>query len=53
MRKLLFIGKETGHLVRRHKLHILSPLLFSLRLIATLVINMETAVIVSFMYAGI
>lgn len=53
MLKVLHICKEMWHLIRYHKLYILAPILFALGLIALLVINMDTAVIVSFMYAGI
>lgn len=53
MSKVVFICKEMGYLIKRHKLFILTPVLVALGLAALLVVNMETAVIVSFMYAGI
>ncbi|MCP4136536.1 MAG: hypothetical protein GY754_36540 [bacterium] len=53
MKKTKFMLKEMSFLVRHHRLHILAPVFFTLALIALLVINMETSVIVSFMYAGI
>jgi len=51
--KLKLIASETIHLVRRHKLLFLLPLLILLAVLTFLVVEIGPSVIVSFIYAGI
>ena len=53
MKKIRYILKEMGYLIKRHKLYFLAPILLTLALIAFLVYHIGPAVIVSFLYAGI
>lgn len=53
MKKILFILREMGHLIRKNKLYFLSPVLIVLALLAFLVYYIGPAAIVSFIYAGI
>ena len=53
MKKLLLICREGYHLVKRHKLYFLAPLLIALALLTFLIIELGPAAIVSFIYAGL
>jgi hypothetical protein len=53
MKKIIYILKETGLLIREHKVYFLAPLLIMLALLALLVYQFGPAIIVSFIYAGV
>lgn len=53
MRKVIYLFKEIFHLVRKHKLYFIAPILFVLALLAFLVFYIGPAAVVSFIYAGI
>ena len=51
--KLLMLLKEMLHLVRRHKLYVLMPLLLLLILLALLAFYVGPGVVVTFIYSGV
>ncbi|MDD5629594.1 MAG: DUF5989 family protein [Elusimicrobia bacterium] len=53
MNKLVLILKECFHLIRRHKLYFLMPLLITLALLGLLIYQLGPTVVISFVYAGI
>ena len=53
MNKLVLIMKECVHLIRRHKLYFLMPLLIMLALLGLLIFQLGPSVVISFIYAGI
>ncbi len=53
MRKILFMLREMGVLIREYKMYFLAPLLIVLALLAFLVYSIGPTVITTFIYAGI
>jgi len=53
MLKITYIAKEMFHLVKKHKIYFLGPLLVLLALLTFLVFYIGPSVMISFIYAGI
>ncbi|MFZ2385604.1 MAG: DUF5989 family protein [Candidatus Omnitrophota bacterium] len=53
MNKAAYFLNETFHLIRKHKIYFLAPILIILVLLALIVFYVGPSVIVSFIYAGI
>ncbi len=53
MNKVVYILKEMGYLIKRHKLAFLAPILIVLAILAFLVYYIGPAVITTFIYAGV
>lgn len=53
MNKVVYILKEMGYLIKKHKLAFLAPILIVLALLAFLVYYIGPAVITTFIYAGV
>lgn len=53
MKKLIFILREMGLLIRRNKTWFLAPILISLALLAFLVYSLGPVAFITFLYAGI
>ena len=52
MRKAWYVLKETGFLIRRHKLYFLAPLLIMLAVLVLLAFYVGPATVITFIYAG-
>jgi len=53
LKKVGYVVREMGYMIRRHKVFFLAPILIMLSLLAILVFYLGPAAIVSFFYAGI
>ncbi len=53
MKKIIYILKEMFHMIKKHKIYFLAPILIILALLALIVFYIGPSVIVSFIYAGI
>jgi hypothetical protein len=53
MNKVVYMLKEMGYLVKKHKLAFLAPILITLVLLAVLVYYIGPAAITTFIYAGV
>jgi hypothetical protein len=53
MRKIWFILKEMGHLIRTHKLYVISPILVTLAILAFLAFYLGPTAVLTFLYAGL
>jgi hypothetical protein len=53
MANLLYILRETLHLVKKHKYYFLLPILLALVILTILAYQVGPAVAVSFVYAGL
>jgi hypothetical protein len=53
MNKIMYMLKEMGYLVKKHKLAFLAPIFIALVLLAVLVYYIGPAAITTFIYAGV
>jgi hypothetical protein len=53
MGRVWFIVKEMWHLVREHRLYVISPILLTLALLALVAFYIGPTVVLTFLYAGL
>lgn len=53
MRKLKYLLREMGRLIKKHKVYFLAPLFFLLIVVALVCFYIGPSVVIAFIYAGI